>query len=379
MADIFRATKTIVQEMCDDWKSITGITLTPDQTDNTIVVKFYSIAGAISSFYSEAQRTLNDIFPASASDEALIKHLSTRSLPTQILPQPSHGQIQFTFTGAASISLGTQVKRKSDGALFKAIQADSRSTAGTLTLFFESLETGNLQNQADINQPFELATPLANVNTACVNTSSFLDGRDLETSAEMLTRIITHDQDDNTGGNAAAYETWAQASSNEVVTAKCLRLVRGPDTVDVIITSGTTDIESTVDAGQTVSRLPSAALILTVQAYIENLNPVTDDVLVKAPTELSFNATIRFSLFDESVANRAYVGDLITKVAKTYIYQARPQDILSPTDLERAIDRKIGDSIKERSVDNFAAAVSKYVVPSANILSPGTITLVSIT
>ena len=43
MANLFKPTKTIVQEMCDKYKSITGITKNPDQTDDTDVIKFYRV------------------------------------------------------------------------------------------------------------------------------------------------------------------------------------------------------------------------------------------------------------------------------------------------------------------------------------------------
>lgn len=374
MAKVFRSTREIVQEMCDDFKSLTGITLTPDMRKDTNVIKFWTDAGPLSSLYAEIQRTANDIHPQNASEQGLKNHLRARSMPGQIGASSARGQIKLTLTGAATIQIGAQAKRKSDGALYKAIQTGSLAAAGDLTLFFESLETGNKQNIDAIDQPFELVTAITNVNKSCVSVSKFLDGRDLETPAEMASRVIEHDRDDNTGGNSAAYEAWARAASSEVVTARSLRLVRGPDTVDVVITSGTTNIEAAVESGTAVSRLPSAALVATVKAYIDTKNPTTDDVLVKAPVELNFDTTVNFSLYNESVANRQFVESEIRKVWKTYVYLARPADVLSPTDLERAIDRRSGDLIKERNVANFAGAVSKYVVPDDKILVPNAIT-----
>lgn len=376
MANVFKATRQIVEEMCADFKVLTGITLTPDQIDDSNVIKFWTDAGAISSFYSELQRSVNDFFPVSASEEGLEKHLSTRSLAARIQPQKSHGQIEFTTTDSATTTSGvTQVKRRSDGAIFQAIESVARVGAGSLVAFFESIETGNAQNLDDTNQPFDLITPITNVQTACVNSSQFLDGRDLETPAEMLVRIQTHDQDDNTGGNAVAYETWAFEASAEVVTARVLRLVRGPDTVDTVITSGTSDIEAAVEAGQPVTRIPSVALIAAVQAYIVARNPVTDDHLTRAPAELSFDSTVKYTLFDETAANRAFVDSVIEKVWKTYVYQARSTDRLSPTDLERLIDKRIGDQIKEREVEDFHMSHTYYDVPNDKILTPGTLTM----
>lgn len=378
MANVFRATRDIVQDMCDDFKAITGITLTPDQVDDSNVIKFYTDAGALSSLYSELQRTVNDIFPTTSSTEGLIKHLATRSLPTQIQPQKSHGQIKFQGAAGTLIGLNVQVKRASDGLIFQTIQTGSIDVTGFVSLFVESLATGNIQNLDSLNNPFTLVSPIAGILPACTNVTTFLDGRDLEKNEQMLARILAHDQDDNSGGNAVFYEATAQAASNEVVTAKTIRTPRGPDTVDTYITSGTTDIQAAVEASQPVVRQPSTTLLTAVQAYIIALNPITDDHRTLAPTEIPLNVTFRYKLYAEGVANRAFVNDIILKIIKTYIYQARPLDVLSPSAIERLIDQRVGDQILERACDNLGGLNTFYSVPSTNILTPGTITITTL-
>lgn len=377
MANIFRSTRQIVQEMCDEYKAITGVTKTPDQKDDTDVIKFWTDAAAISSFYSSSQNILNDFFPQTASTEALKRHLTSRGLEPQIQPQKSTGQITITGTDGTTIPIGAQVSRASDGELYTCIQAGIIG-GGLVTLFFESIESGNLLNIDADAQPFTLVTSIAGANTNCISASKFLDGRDLETDAEMLSRIEDLDRDDDTGGNYVAYERFAKAASSEVISATVLRYVRGIDTVDVIITSGTSDIEAAVESGQVVTRLPSVALIAEVQAYIELQNPITDDVLVKSPTEQNFDVTVRFTLLDDNLINRAYAEDQMLKTVKTFVYQAKSGATISPTDLERLIDKRIGDLIKERSVDNFNGGISKFVVPNDKILTPNTITFLSI-
>lgn len=377
MSNIFKSTRQIVQEMCDEYKAITGITKTPDQKDDTDVIKFYTDAAAISSLYSTSQNILNDFFPQTASEEALKRHLQSRGLVPQIQPQTSKGQITITGTDGTTIPLGTQVSRTSDGELYSCIQAGIIG-ASSVTLFFESVNKGNTLNIDATAQPFSLVTSISGALVPCVSASKFLDGRDLETPEEMLARIETHDRDDDTGGNAVAYERFAKEASNEVISATVLRLVRGIDTVDVIITSGTSDISAAVEAGQIVTRLPSVALIDTVQAYIEIQNPVTDDVLVKAPTEQNFDVTVRYTLLDDNLINRSYAEDQMLKTIKTFIYQAKSGSQISPTDLERLIDKRIGDLIKERFVDNFAGIVSKFQVPTDKILTPNVITFLGI-
>jgi uncharacterized phage protein gp47/JayE len=379
MANVFVATSDIVQEMVDDYKSITGITLDPNNFDDSYVAKFWAEAGAVSSMYAQVQRVLNDFFPATASTEALVQHLSTRAMPGQIQPQPSSGQIKLTGNAAGiAVAAGTQVKRVSDGAVFTAIQDGVTGSDFTVILFFQSASTGNVQNLDSYNQPFTLTTAIAGMKTACVNSSLFLDGRDLETDAEMRARIQAHDQDDNSGGNQTAYETWATIASNQVVTAKTIRLPRGADTVDTYITAGTSDIAAAVQAGQPVTRLPSADLLATVQAYILARNPVTDDHLTKAPIEIPFDVNFAYDLFTETASNRTYVNGIITKVIQTYIYQARPLDVITSTAIERLVDQAIGDQISERHCADLGGSVGHYQVPAINILTPRTITLLTL-
>lgn len=378
MSNIFRSTSDIVQDMCDDYKTLTGVTLSPKQIDNTTVIKFYTYAGSLSALYSQAQRMTNDFFPATASTEGLINHLGTRLLPTQIQPQKSHGQITFTGTVGTYIPLGTQVKRVSDGSIFQTIQDGTILSGGTIDLYCESLSTGTVQNLDSLGNPFTLITAITGVQANCTNSTQLLDGRDLETDAEMLARIQEHDRDDNSGGNASAYEAWAKTASAEVVTAKTIRLVRGPDTVNTYITAGTTDIASAVKNGQAVLRLPSSALLATVQAYITALNPVTDDHLTIAPIELALDVSFAYSLYSESTSSRSYVDSVIKNVIKIYIYEARPLDRLTPSAIERLVDQEVGDLIKERNCANLGSGTTYYDVPAINIMSPGTITLTSL-
>ena len=376
MANVFLATADIVQGMCDDFKSFTGVTLNSSDYDDTRVMKFWTDAGALSSMYAQAQRVVNDFFPASASTTGLISHLNTRSLATQIQPQPAHGVIRITGNAAGiTIPIGTQAKRVSDGSVLTSIQLGVTGADNTVSLFFESVSKGNAQNLDSIGQPFTLTTAIAGIQSACTNVSLFLDGRDLEGDAEMIVRIQAHDQDDNSGGNAAAYEAWALAASNQVVTSKCIRLARGPDTVDTYITAGTSDIQAAVQSGQPVTRLPSSDLLALVQSYITLLNPVTDVHLTHAPIELSIDITFQYSLNVETTANRSYCDQIITKVIQTYVYKARPQDILSPTAIERLVDQAIGDQIIERNCGNLNGLSTHFTVPSINIMTPRLITI----
>lgn len=363
--------------MCDKYQTITQVVLSPDDKDDPRVAKFWADAGALSMAYADLQKTTNNIFPASADEESLRKHLRARLLPDREQPQQSSGQIAWTgATPGLAVGTTLQVKRLSDGLIFQCIQPGTVAGDGSLALYFQAIDTGNVTNLESLGQPFQVITPIAGLPPACTNSTKFLNGRDLETPPEMLARIQAHDQDENSGGNAAAYEAWAHAASPEVVTAKAIKLARGSDTVDVVITSGTTDIAGAIALNQPVVRTPSAPLIAAVQAYIAAQNPITDDVLVKAPTEVAFNSTVLFSLYNESPANRTYVNGIITNLWKVFVYEAQSLDVLTPTALERIVDANIGSLLSGRQVGPFGSGGATAVqVPSGQLFVPGTLTL----
>ena len=358
--------------MLSDYKNLTGVNLSPDDLNREEVIKFWTFAGAISMARSELRRYYDDIFPASSSVEGLEKHLSARMMPSRKLPQPSTGVVRITGTNGVAIPIGTNIKLKLDGKIYTSI-SNGTISGGFVDITFQSVLTGAAQNMDQLNQEFSLTVPIVGVDQACFNQTQFLSGRDLETSGEMLARIQENDRDDNSGGNLAAYEAWALAASPQVVTATAIKTPRGIGTVNTVITSGTTDIESSVRNGQPVLRLPSATLINTVQSYITSKNPVTDDHLTVAPTETPFNLTVKFSLYDETL--RSLVSAEISNLAKIYVYQARPGQFIYPTELEKRIDASIGDLILQREVSNFSGGTASYQLGIAELLVLNTITL----
>ena len=371
MANIFKTPREIVIEMCADYKNLTGLDLSPDDTNREEIIKMWTYAGAISMMRSDLRRTYDDNFPASSSTEGLIKHLSSRQMSDRIQPQSSTGIVRITGVDGTAIPLNQQIKRKLDGKIYTSIQNGTIS-GGFVDLSFQSVLTGADQNMDQLDQEFSLVIPVVGADTACFNQTQFLSGRDLETPGEMLGRIQHHDRDDNSGGNLTAYEAFAAAASSQVVTATAIKNPRGIGTVNTVITSGTTDIESAVRNGVPVLRLPSSDLLTIVQNYILSKNPTTDDHLTIAPTETPFNATIKFSLYDETL--RTIVASEITKLAQIYIYQARSSQTIYPTELERRIDASVGDLIKQRFVENFSVGSPEYTLGNSSLLVPSTIT-----
>lgn len=375
----FKTPKAVAEQMLSDYKSLTGISLKVTDLGREEVIKILTYATAISAFRADLQRTWDDKFPRSATEEALEEHLIARGLPERIQPQMSSGTIRITGSDDTTVDVGYQVRRKSNGAVYEAIESGvvGSDTTGQVDVPFRSLATGVDQNIDFTGEEFEALVSVAGLDSAATNSTEFLSGRDLETPEEMLERIETHDQAEETGGNIAQYESWARAASPKVVRAKGIKRNRGPGTVDVVIISGTTNIEGALRAGESVIRLPAEDVLAAVQVYIEALNPTTDDFEAVAPTEESQDVEVKYDLVDESL--RPLVDLEIILQAKLFIYSALSGETIHPTDLERIIDAKVGHLIKERRVSNFDGSTPYLTVGNTKLLIPGTITTGTIT
>ncbi len=375
MSEIYQSPRQIVQQMCDDLREKTEgkIILSPDDLNDERVLKFWPVATAISSFRAELVQVDDDTYPQSSSEQGLEKHLIARRLPERIKPQPSTGVIRFSGTQGTAITTGRQIKRKKDGRLYVTIGTGTIGVAGYSDVVCQSLQKGNIQNLDETDQEFEMVVPVAGIDNLCHNTSKFLGGRDLESPGEMLERVQDDIRDERSGGNIPSYETWAREASDEVVSATTIRHVRGLGTVDTVITSGTTNFEQALIDGQPIERLPSEDLLARVQAYIVSENPTTDMHLTVAPTVQPFDLQIYFDLYSESL--RSQVAPVVDRLAKVFLYSAKPGDILNPTQLHRSIDARIGHLIKALRVGDLDGVNKYFIVPSNKILDPGVISL----
>lgn len=372
----FKSPTDVLNDMIADYQALTGETLDPSDNSREEIIKMKTYAGAISGMYSALQRVEDDVFPESASEQGLEMHLQAKQLPPRIQPTASNGVILHTGTPGTVIPANTQVKHNLTGRIYVSTASATLDGTGNAQVSYESLVAGQASNIAASGEAFTMVNTITGATAAVSSVTPFSDGRDLETPAEMLARIEAANRFDDTGGNLPAYERLAQAASPLVVSAKAIKNPRGFGTVNTVITSGTTDIEGAVDAGQAVTRIPSTDLINTVQASVIAKNPTTDDHLTVAPTETTFDVTVTYALYDETL--RTSVNDAITKVVKVFIYTAAPGDILNPAQLERAIDLKVGHLISYRRVNNFGGASPLYTVPSSQLIAPGTITLLGL-
>lgn len=366
-----RTPEQVMTDMLSTHKEITGQQLSPNDFHRDEVVRLWPHAGAISAFEMKLENVEDDFHPSTSSEQGLVKHLKTRQLPQRAEPQKSQGRISFPGVDGTIVSRnGISARRNLDGKIYNCIQ-DGVVVGGVAVLSFESSLTGQEYNIDQINEGFTLVNPVVGLQPNGQSVDQFRNGRDQETPGEMLLRIQEHDRRTNTGGNLVAYEKWAKEASPQVVSAKAIKHPRGESTVDTVITSGTTNIDKAVEDGTAITRIPSNDLINSVQAFITQRMPTTDDHRTIAPTEENFNTEILLVPYDAT--KLPLIQNQITKIWKIFTFKAKSGERIYPTDLEKLIDSKVGFLLHFRRVVDFTPD-HYYDIPANKILVPNDLT-----
>ncbi|CWN06095.1 baseplate J-like protein [Neisseria meningitidis] len=203
-----------------------------------------------------------------------------------------------------------------------------------------------------------MAAP-AGVATECRLTVQ--GGTDRESDASLLARLLKIIRRPPAGGNRYDYKNWA-LSVDGVTSAYVYPLRRGLGTVDIAITSA--------------DGVPSEETVRRVQAYIDEMRPVTaKNALVLKPTVTAVPVTVQVKLdgIDLDEAKRR-----IRTALKEYFDTLIPGDGLTVSQIEAAIsnvdgviDRRLTAPTANRAADTVnriewfkAGAINVTEMPS---------------
>jgi|GEM_PF-6765334 len=373
---MFKTSQEILNDMLASYKQVTGIDVNPNDLGDEVVIKSLPYANVMSVFYAKLEMVKDARHPNSSNPSDLVKHLASRFLPVRRQPSQSQGQIGFVSKDNFQnilFPIGVRVIRSSTGEVYISTQEGLSDNTGNVTILFRSERSGQALNIDKIDEIFSVEGDLAGYDKEGSSITVFADGRDLESPTEMLERINEYDRKLNTGGNLPAYEQFAKDADPSVVTATAIKHPRGVSTVDVVITSGTTDIEGAVRANLPVVRIPSLDLIATVQTYVSTQKPTTDDFLTRGPTEAEFDTTISYR--PESQDDIPFIEEEIRKLWEIFVYSAKSGSRIEPTELERRIDQSLGARVPYRRVSDFTVDNYYKDISDENILKPGILTL----
>ncbi len=252
------------------------------------------------------------------------------------------GDVVFTGSDGSVVPAGTVLQRSDQ--LEYATDADATISAGSATVAATATTVGSDTNTT-ASTNLSLVAPIAGVNSqAAVDAGGLNGGSDIETDAQLLSRLREFVANETNGVNANQYETWALEVEG-VTRAWCRDAYLGAGTVGLFF----------VRDGD-VSIIPDATEVQAVQDYLDALRPVGMlGLTVLAPTELVVDMTITLNPNTVAVqdAVTAELQDLFARV--TEVEDGSGNAVILLSQINEAISIAAGEE------DHI------LVVPAANV------------
>lgn len=230
------------------------------------------LAACAAGQYAHQAWIVRQIFPDTADSAYLERHAALRGINRR---NATFADGRATVSGTVGASLPVGLTIKCGQRFYQTREAGTISSGGTVRLAIVATSSGSLNNLPASTA--QLMAPPTGVLADC--TIEAKGGADAESDVSLLSRLLAVIRRPPAGGNKYDYQNWA-LSVDGVASAYVYPLRRGPGTVDIAITS---------DQGA-----PSADTVAKVQAYIDEVRPVTaKNVQVLAPDETRVDVRVQ--------------------------------------------------------------------------------------
>lgn len=236
----------------------------------------------------------------------------------------SQGDCTFTGSDPTPMPAGTQIQI---GDYTYTTDVLATMSGGTLTVAVTSEDTG-AATQAEAGQTASLTSPIAGIDSdGVVAAGGISDGANIESNEALLVRLLERIQSPPKGGGPGDYVAWAKEVTG-VTRAWQFDNWTGVGTVGV-----------TFARDDDASPIPDAGEVTDVQDHIDTVAPVTADVTVYAPAEVTLDADI--TLVPLTAAVKAAVNAELTDLLQREAY---PKGTLLVSHIDEAISIAAGET-----------------------------------
>jgi len=263
--------------------------------NSDFIIRGKAFVGMLSGVFGDQRKVYNDNFTSSMRPEALLLEAQDYGIERQPATAAASPQVQITGTNGTVVNPGDITFLYTPTNVLYSNTTGGTISAGILDLEILCQVTGQIGN-VQAPDTLQVVSPPSGVNTSASVVQSVADGSDIETIDSLRARIISRKQQPPAGGNETDYPNFAFDADDSVRSAFIKRFGRGLGTVDVYITTGTTDIDTAVTNGLSIVRIPSPTVLTTVQAYYNSHVPLTDCPKVYAPSEVNVDVTVKIQL-----------------------------------------------------------------------------------
>lgn len=310
--------------------------------DSDFYIRASSVASVITGLYRHQAWIVRQIFPDTADTEYLEWHCRLRNI-TRKAQTTASGFVSGTGEPGSTADAGRTINRGSLSCT--TTQAVTVGADGKFSVAAVPVVAGTAGNTtAAVTGTFTSTPPGFD---SVVTIGLMAGGTERETDAEMLARLLDVIRRPPAGGNKYDYRRWAM-SVDGVSAAYVYPLRRGLGTVDVVITSA--------------NGLPSADVINKVQAYIDDVRPVTaKSTMILAPTPKNVDISVAISVSGVTVLT---VTQNIRDALTGYFNTLEPGESFIRSQAEMLISQISG--VVDRAIvspaGNIAATVNNEVV-----------------
>jgi uncharacterized phage protein gp47/JayE len=260
--------------------------------NSDFVIRGKAFCGLVSGIYGDQAKVNNDTYISSARPEALLLKGQDLGITRLIATPAQCPQVQVPGVDGTVIAPGDITFLYVPTNILYTNTTGGTITGGFLVLTAQSESTGQAAN---ILAPdtLKIVSPPTGVGNSANLLVNMADGADIETIDSYRARLLSREQQPPAGGNETDYPNFAFAADPSVRSAFIRRFGRGLGTVDVYITTGTTDIDTAVTNGNSIVRTPSSIVLAKVQTYYDSHVPLTDCPAVYAPTEVMVSVSVK--------------------------------------------------------------------------------------
>lgn len=380
-----------------------------NQQDSDWWIRSRVVGGLVAGAYADQRRIADDAFPQLARRDALERHLDLYFGAGFKDATISIGEVGVTGQIGTVYTPGTEFLYQPNGNVYQATGTTTITTViapntASGVLAVQSISTGQNQNLL-AGAPLLVSSPPPGSFANAIAFTNMSDGRDIETDEEASARILSRVRFPPAGGTFHDYFNWAINADPSVVDANIIRFIYGPGTVGIVIVAGTTDIDTALNTGQAIVRLPSDALVARVQAYIDALRPLTDCAYVLKPVLVNIDVTIRVRFLDgdlNTVPTTQLAGQtltqqqLVVREVQRAIYKTPPggrqfgaSGFMVASEIEEQVDQSLSDEpyftglispiLIDRDVDDLSASGPNRRMLNNELAQPGTINVIVMT
>lgn len=296
-----------------------------------------ALAGASHLMHAHLDWLSRQILPDTADKDWLERHASIWLRNGRKPASFAFGPVAITGAAGSAVPAGTLLQR-ADGVQYRTDADALIGVSGLATASVTAIDPGALGNAA-AGISVSLVSPVLGVESAAtVAAGGIVGGADVEQDSDLRERVLERIRTPPQGGSKVDYVRWALEVPG-VTRAWCLPNHLGIGTVVVLFVRD-----------DDASPIPDALEVSAVQAYIDELRPVTAEVTVAAPTARSVAYQIQLSPATVAVKAAVEAG-----LRDLHLREGEPGATLLLSHIREAISLAAGE------VDHV------LVAPSANV------------